>query len=562
MNTPLLLSLLLSLTTSAFAGQDGGNSSGGGGAITRPDDSVVLADPFVIRHESEGTGELSDEIIAELQRAGWILVQYGAEYSFMAKLSFFDDNSALIFPQANRIRPHSYTAAFINNHVLRGTIEYRFVADLPDYNTCHQHRMVALPEGASEQLVACTVGPITWIKESLFRRMSVREQALTVIHERLHTLSPGLPEEIIADITTSLGTALELYNAQARGERPMLTDLQVNRLQRLMMRIMQAELHRGRGYMAEMEASRAEHQDTTLDELQILNTYTVAREGGGLLITPYHDLTEQMPEGAYVGIGAVVHPYSLSRNATIVGSTCKDVAAEVRELSTPFRNISIMTCILEEGASLINSEISLDSENAGMVTGLENAMDIDVESRLMSNNGGNIHIGIGASIINSYVGLSSSSPYATNEREELHMGAGARIENSSLHNFNALRLGPGSRIIDSDVRVAAPLRGTTSRSVWRLLALTLEPRASLLHAHRTVTVSEATPWQIKLGLTLRSIDDPRTSDGRLNGITIAENSVVDFQAPGVDLACLEHTDWDTPYVREPRTIRAVSDLCR
>jgi len=69
--------------------------------------------------------------------------------------------------------------------------------------------------------------------------MNIREQAKTIIHERMHALPIDIPHDFIADFTVGIGLILELYNDQINGRRPVLTTEQIRKISVFRRRIMQ-----------------------------------------------------------------------------------------------------------------------------------------------------------------------------------------------------------------------------------------------------------------------------------------------------------------------------------
>lgn len=229
-----LLPLVLIATIHAAWASSGGKEGGGDGYIILKDDSIVLADPFVARFGSDF--DLSSELKDELKHAGRLLVQYGAAYVSRFSLNDYRDS------------------AFIQKHVLNPLVEYRFVSKLPQNQACQtQYTVEGLPDGARDAGgIACTQGMITWILKTPFLQMTLRQQAMLIIHERLHSLSYLVPHEFIADILQGLNAVLDIYNEEAGGGRAILSDAQVSAISTMMERIWQAGL--GDGNFAAAEA--------------------------------------------------------------------------------------------------------------------------------------------------------------------------------------------------------------------------------------------------------------------------------------------------------------------
>ena len=229
----LVLSLSLILVAIAASADGGGGKEGGGDDyIILKDDTIILADPFVRRNGE--TFELSRELKAELKRVGRLLVQYGAANIYG------EGNTSDRSIRFSDVRD----SAFIAETVLNSLIEYRFVSELPQIPACETRLQIEnIPDGARVGGgIACTQGAMTWILEDLFRKQTIRQQALLIIHERLHALPANVAHEFISDLVAGIDLILDLYNAELNGARPLLTDEQVKTIRTMMKRIPQAGL--------------------------------------------------------------------------------------------------------------------------------------------------------------------------------------------------------------------------------------------------------------------------------------------------------------------------------
>lgn len=328
----------------------GTNSSGGGEGVLL-NDTVVVARPVVQEHG--GVVSFGPELSNELDRAGKLLVRYGAAFKPSYDL-------------LGKEYPYSLDrSAFISDYVIpRGKInakgsliEYRFVSELPTYPECTNRTRAQSPVHAGEVVrLACTMKYITWIREDLFNKMTVREQAKLIIHERLHSYgNPGVNEELfhefIDDITEGLDLALGLYNSQIHGERPVLTDDQVDLLIRMMRRIAQIELNRGRLDGNDMPNISAADK--------FLDLFTVTPNGGGLV-------TFLTSKTAYIGAGSVAWS-RFADGSELIDTSCYDprivqhiicelgVGAKMHFVTLyghqPDKNLSVT---LADGAQMIN----------------------------------------------------------------------------------------------------------------------------------------------------------------------------------------------------------------
>ncbi len=186
------------------SGSEGGN---GGVAVVMPNGDVVLADPF-IRGErpvnelppvAEDRCFSDEELNPELRAARAV---YNVHFDYL-----LTDHDMATPPSRGPVVLNS------DNRVARGNVRYCLVPRREIRNRCPAHRASdyrGIPAGARLAVVGCTTGDYTYLDEALFRAMTVRMQALTLIHERLHARDPGATEEVVADVTSALAV-IESY---------------------------------------------------------------------------------------------------------------------------------------------------------------------------------------------------------------------------------------------------------------------------------------------------------------------------------------------------------------
>ncbi len=328
-----LLSLIFGLFVSLAAGHgwagEGADNSGGGTVVIE-NDTVVLADPFLRRAGNEGTfhcqpgerGDLAPALIAELRRAGALLVRYGAA-------SFSDRFDRSFGPEADNHSRYG-RSVFIENEVFDPITEYCFVGKLP-YDSPMETE--ALPIDGRTEVAGYTEGNVTWIREDLFRKMSLREQAKLIIHERLHAYAGNVRHGPIADLTNGLGLALSFFNEQRNGKRPRLSDAEVVTLQRLVLQIQHLRLQKG---------------GPSVFRGNPLTDYRVVQNGGGLV----HSRTS-VHDRAYIGVGSVIgeRVAKVAARAVVLNSVfCGIPGDSERGSNSMFR--------IESGAFLADSEVS------------------------------------------------------------------------------------------------------------------------------------------------------------------------------------------------------------
>lgn len=183
--------------------------------IVLPDDSVVLADPFIDAVATqEGGGPL-------LQLLNPRIYQTIALYKKVSLTAAFVSNDA--------------SAMF--DRLLNKRTDLRFYGlnSAEEMNRyCFGGKPVyTIPSGASVQQVACTKGTDTFIVKPLFLKLSIRDQAMLLIHERLTTITDDrgwINFVAVARYTNGLNTFLKIYDEQARREYRELTDLEKDNL--------------------------------------------------------------------------------------------------------------------------------------------------------------------------------------------------------------------------------------------------------------------------------------------------------------------------------------------
>jgi len=203
------------ISTSVFAGLTGPKLSTRADVIVLPDDTVVLADPFI---DAPAT-----------QQGGGPLLQL---------------LNPRIYQTIALYKKVSLTAAFVSNdasemfdRLLNKRTDLRFYGlnSAEEMNRyCFGGKPVyTIPSGASVQQVACTKGTDTFIVKPLFLKLSIRDQAMLLIHERLTTITDDrgwINFVAVARYTTGLNTFLKIYDEQARREYRELTDLEKDNL--------------------------------------------------------------------------------------------------------------------------------------------------------------------------------------------------------------------------------------------------------------------------------------------------------------------------------------------
>ncbi len=206
----LLLILILSLTV--FAGDGAGN---GGDVVVLNDNTIVLADPYYWQNERI---KLHPELVKELRIIGDYLVFLGATKATEAK---FERNKT--YPLEESL--------FFNEEILSEKTKYVPMSELP--NLCQNLEKPSLPDGATTYNAACTLDQTTYLLEKTFKKMSIREQAKLILHERLRTIVPKLGLYHITRVTNGVDIYLEQRQKIASEVYNPLNPVEVTQIEEL-----------------------------------------------------------------------------------------------------------------------------------------------------------------------------------------------------------------------------------------------------------------------------------------------------------------------------------------
>jgi len=424
----LAISPLLVAPVNSFAGNE---SSGGGDILILPDDRIILADPFVVRPGKPM--EFHPTLKEELLRAGEVLEAFGAENTFLS---------------ANVLNPY---------------VEYRYATGPLD---CRRVELGGVPAGGEQKLVACTEGHLTLISEPDFRKMTIREQAKLIIHERLRALKVAAPGSFIADVTDGVELGLEIMNSQLRGnERVTLSDHQLDTLNLLMRRIVQLELgavfkdlsgnlwkivRNGAGVAsakADIHPSATLGLGSVLGPNSMLGEESVAlrlRCWGRCLIgsgSSFIPKGTAAPTGLRLGSNAHVIATVVDRDVTLH----LEDGAMVENAELRASGNSHLTVHVGPDSALTESEISASDNMASLTIGARSAIRAS-KLKIASS----VEVKTGAALENSEISL-----------RDLSMEAGARIENSivkGLYRWDTLELESGALIQDTELLVGGMMK--------------------------------------------------------------------------------------------------------
>ena len=233
----ILLALILSGPTWTFASS--GNDGGGGDVVITPDDDVVLADPFLNSNAPQPNNmppmrSLNPRILHTVKSyLDVIKPTLGFFMSLRPIRPIFWESS--IYKQIEKLTSRQSELRFygVQNQ-----------AELNQFCAPGGEKKYILPEGYTVKQVACTAGNETFLVEPLFAQLSLKDQALLLIHERLTTITDtygGKNYSAIARFTTGLGTFINVYKTQNGHENRIvnykLTSTQVERLSQMYLSI-------------------------------------------------------------------------------------------------------------------------------------------------------------------------------------------------------------------------------------------------------------------------------------------------------------------------------------
>jgi hypothetical protein len=211
------------LSLSAFAGA-GPSNGGGGDVVILPDDRVVLADSF-LRSDAPQPNNMPPLRVLNPR-----LLQLAGAYANIGSplFRFFGP------------RNYSEVEAEVRKLATRNSgLRFYAVQDQNELNMfCAPggRKNYKLPTGYSVAQVACTAGNETFLVEPLFLRLSLRDQVLLLVHERLTTLRDkmgGKNYSAIARLTTGLNTYLDVYKEQTKSKYRVLNEDEVQKLTEL-----------------------------------------------------------------------------------------------------------------------------------------------------------------------------------------------------------------------------------------------------------------------------------------------------------------------------------------
>lgn len=376
------------ISTSVFAGLKGPKLQTRADVIVLPDDSVVLADPFIDADASTQSGEgpllqlLNPRIYQTI--AIYKSVSENLNSRFAARQSSINAILNQLLDKRTNLRFYGLPSAEEMN-------KYCF-AGRPIYT---------IPSGAKVEQAACTRGNDTFIVKPLFLKLSLRDQAMLLIHERLTTIADDrgwINFAAIAKYTTGLNTYLNLYNEQVKRVYRTLTDDEQKKLSNFYSSIVEIE-NRNEGYGAPTATFN----------------WLVHKNGGGL----YHPQAI-VSETAFISLNTTVFAESeISDNAKVINAS----ATNSTNIYLPGQVIGFP---LKLGANAVVENVTFNYQPAS-----------EYKKRI-------IRIGDNSKIQNTvFIEL----------KNEITIGENVSVKNSTLHHYNNYL---GNNVVISDSTVKMP----------------------------------------------------------------------------------------------------------
>lgn len=307
-----------------------------------------------------------------------------------------------------------------------------------------------LPPGAISHVYMCTHDWTTYILESFFeKKVSVREWAKALLHERLHAFAPIASHDLITDIVSGMGILLEYYDRQLKGERPVLSESEVSSIRSFIESSAALGIMNLLSAFEEFFEKPSQSHEKSIANLtrRFLSEYEVTAQGGGLV-----HREAQVGAHLYAGIG------SLIRKSVNTGSNVTLIDAEARKGA----GSSILYTDLP-GVGEIGDKCRIERSYFQQVSVIQIAEDSEIlEAYLPQTN--HLRMGRGSKLI-------KSSIWAN----EIQLGSGSSIVESNLHFAEdaykhpktdqtltaALKLGENSTIQKVRMGPFTPYRGGT-----------------------------------------------------------------------------------------------------
>jgi hypothetical protein len=184
----------------------GGYGAGNGGGYVKRNGQIEIMDPFV--QDPNGSKEMT---------LSKVMQEYLQETASLISENRYVNTGGLLF--WNTYEPSSKFREFIFNNVLANTTEYLYVKQLP----CSDASDMVDENGDFPNDYGCTIHGTTYILRNKFEAMSFRDQALGILHERLHAYAPNAPHRWITGWIKAVRKQLEILEAQRNGDRSLIS---------------------------------------------------------------------------------------------------------------------------------------------------------------------------------------------------------------------------------------------------------------------------------------------------------------------------------------------------
>jgi hypothetical protein len=336
-----------------------GNVGGGGYDVILPDDTVVLADRYYKSIDSAPTVGTRFELPIPLQEE----LRLGIEV--MKKVSGYGINT-----EAKGISNWLFEEkSFEKNDLFGNDTEYRFVEQIPSECDLGKASYQA-PQGAVLVPTGCTMGKVTFLVESLFKRKNIREQALTLFHERFRGQEWGQQLDAVTQLTRGIAVGLEILDREQKKIYKQTSTEEIRRLGSLAETIKKHDVlwvdWLGITTYLERKYVRVSHYSEYLSI-----HHTIRSFGGGLVLNSELPWGPSVHQSAYIGLLVTVNDSKFEENTVITSR--KRIFVERSRLKTNSKITGIYTTrgrFTHMGPSLDSQKIQIRASKNSNLDGI------------------------------------------------------------------------------------------------------------------------------------------------------------------------------------------------
>jgi hypothetical protein len=334
-NLFMLLLVACVLANNSSAGQEGG----GGDVVILPNGDVVLADVFLDRNQPQPDNmprriSLNPLLMLQIKKYNEFLRH---QLNRVKKVNELGDSHNEILNLFKKLESRDDKIIFYS---------VKDDKELNTYCASGGTKAYILPNDAKVTQVACTSGDEVFLVEPLFKKMSILQQSLLLMHERMTTLKDqygGKNYGAIAGVTSGLGEIVNQVYNQQQSRLTKLTPVQ------------QIRIHNFYQGLIELSYRNSNIPSTVMD-------WKIHQNGGGFLQTEatvdpeaFVGATSVISSGVEVEQGAVL------LEATVIGSSIR-IGKDSRLVSS---TISAENLELGSGSKIDKSILEISNFNSG-----------------------------------------------------------------------------------------------------------------------------------------------------------------------------------------------------